>query len=456
MVLKKNLGALLFLFFWGAVFSQEKQLEKANEAFRNYAYIEAREMFLKAIEKGGNSIELYERLGDSYYFNGELEKAAQWYRVLSSLYPEKVKSEYRIRYAQCLKSAEGDEKEDDVTSQLYASHSDDQKEEEVYNLINDVSFKKEKSKKYIVDVLNINSKYSDYAPSFNNGELVFASSRNTRNFSAVVHEWNNQPFLDLYTTTKGTVKKQSVKKLKGDINSKFHESSATFSKDRKTVYFTRNNYSKRKSKTNTEGVVLLKIYRARYEKGKWGNVEELPFNSDEYSIAHPALSYDEKFLYFASDMPGTQGKSDLYVVAINEDKSFGIPKNLGSQINTSGRETFPYISDKGKLFFASDGHQGIGGLDIFMAMENKEGLVEVYNLGEPINSPKDDFTFIINEENKTGYFASNRSGGKGDDDIYGFRQLISFPEQYHSKPRIMKKLERIIELKPSKEGTTSL
>ncbi|WP_106794924.1 tetratricopeptide repeat protein [Aquimarina sp. Aq78] len=453
MVLKKNLGALFFLFFWGAVFSQEKQLEKANEAFKKYAYIEAREMYLKAIGKGGKSVELYERLGDSYYFNGELEKAAQWYRVLSSLYPEKIKSEYRTRYAQCIKSTEGYKNEDNIAHWLYTNN--DAREEKACDSLGGVSSRRDKSGEFIVDTLKINSKYSDYAPSFYNGELVFASSRNTNNFSTVLHEWNNQPFLDLYTTTHVSEEK-SVEKLKGNINSKFHESSATFSKDRKTVYFTRNNYSKRKSKTNTEGVVLLKIYRAHYDKGKWGDIEELPFNSNEYSIAHPALSYDEKFLYFASDMPGTHGKSDLYVVKINEDKSFGTPKNLGSLINTSGRETFPYISDKGKLFFASDGHKGLGGLDIFMAIPNEEGMVEVYNLGNPINSPKDDFTFIINEENKTGYFASNRKGGKGDDDIYGFKQISPFPERYYRKQKIIRKLERVIELKSNKEGTTSL
>lgn len=455
MVLKKNLGALFFLFFFGAVFSQEKQLERANEAFKKYAYIEARGMYLKAIEKGGKSIELYERLGDSYYFNGELEKAAQWYRVLSSLYPEKMKSEYRTRYVQCIKSTEGYKDEDNIAHWLYGNNDENDGEKRAYDSLSDVSSKRDKPKGFIVDVLNINSKYSDYAPSFYNGELVFASSRNTNNFSTVLHEWNNQPFLDLYTTTRVSEEKR-IEKLKGNINTKFHESSATFSRDRRTVYFTRNNYSKRKPKTNTEGVVLLKIFRARYEKGKWGDVEELPFNSNEYSVAHPALSSDGEFLYFASDMPGTLGKSDLYVVEINEDESFGTPKNLGGLINTSGRETFPYISDKGKLFFASDGHNGLGGLDIFMAIPNEEGVVGVYNLGKPINSPKDDFTFIINEKNKTGYFASNRKGGKGDDDIYGFRQIISFPERYYRKPKTMKKLERVIELKLNKEGTTSL
>ncbi|GGX09622.1 TolB family protein [Aquimarina muelleri] len=309
--------------------------------------------------------------------------------------------------------------------------------------------------KFVVNKLSINSKYSDYAPSFFNGELVFASSRNTNNFLNIVDESNNQPFLDLYSISIANISnKNDVLRLKGNINTKFHESSATFSKDGETVYFTRNNYSKNKSITSINGVVLLKIYKASYINGKWDDIEELPFNSDEYSIAHPALSPDGKFLYFASDMPGSIGKSDLYVVEINRDGSFGEPRNLGSQINTSGRETFPYVSDQGKLFFASDGHKGLGGLDVFMVMPYQDDFFEVYNLGKPINSSKDDFTFIIDEKSRTGYFASNRRGGKGDDDIYSFKQIDSFPNHYEL--RGVQKLERILELKPSKEATTSL
>lgn len=456
MFLKKNFWVLFFLFFWGAVFSQDKQLEKANNAFKNYAFIEAREMYLRALEKGCSSMELYEKLGDSYYFNGELERAAHWYQVLQSLYPKQITPEYQNKYA---KSIDNNTKSVESPPLLYASDDTDEIEVVVNNttIDYDISLPEEKPASFIIDILNINSKYSDYAPSFYQGELVFASSRNKNNFSTILHEWNNQPFLDLYATNTRQTDEQSVIKLKGDINTKFHESSATFSKDRKIVYFTRNNYSKRKSKTNEKGTVLLKIYRARYNNGKWGSVEELPFNSDEYSIAHPALSPDEKFLYFASDMPGSSGKSDLYVVEIKEDGGFKTPRNLGDQINTPGRETFPFISDKGKLFFASDGHEGFGGLDIFMAIPKQDDKVMVYNLGKPINSAKDDFTFIINEENKRGYFASNRKGGKGDDDIYGFRQITSIPESNDSnKPKTWLKLERVMELKPNKIKTTSL
>ncbi len=372
---------------WGTVFSQWEQLEKTNEAFITSAFIDTDEIHNNVIS-------------DVYTYDGE---------HISS------------------------------------------KEFEYNSLLNALTLEEKESERFIVKFLNINSEYSEYAPSFYDGELVFASSRNISSISKTFDEQNDQPFLDLYITAKKS-DKQKAKKLKGGVNTKFHESSAVFSKDKKTVYFTRNNYSNKVPKRNTKGTVLLKIYSANYDEGKWKNVVELPFSSDEYSIAHPALSPDGKFLYFASDMPGSFGESDLYVVEIKEDGSFSAPKNLGGQINTDGRETFPYISDRGKLFFASDGHKGLGGLDIFMALPDQNKDIMVYNLEEPINSPHDDFTFIINEENEIGFFASNRKGGKDNDDIYGFRQLVSFPKAYQPRLKTIKKLERIIDVKANEEG----
>lgn len=319
-------------------------------------------------------------------------------------------------------------------------------ENEYSMLLDSLTSEKKKSDKFVLRILNINSTYSDYAPSFYGGALVFSSSRDVNRVSKAFDASNSQPFLDLYIASKRP-DKQRIRKLKGKINSKFHESSPTFSEDGKTVYFTRNNYSNKKPKSNTEGKVLLKIYKASYYDGKWGGIEEVSFCSDEYSVAHPTLSPDGRFLYFASDMPGSLGKSDLYVVRIHKDGSFGAPENLGDQINTIERETFPYMSDSGKLFFASDGYLGFGGLDVYVAMPNECNNIEIYNLGEPINSLEDDFTFIVNEENKVGYFASNRKGGKGDDDIYGFKQLISFKEYHSRKPKTIQKLEKVIKLK---------
>ena len=215
----------------------------------------------------------------------------------------------------------------------------------------------------------------------------------------------------------------NAKRFAKKINTKFHEATPIFTNDGKTVYFTRNNFTDGNRGKDTKQSTLLKVYKATLEGEDWIDVKELPFNSDQYSVAHPTLSADNKILYFASDMPGTLGQSDLFKVSINSDGSFGNPINLGNTINTEGRETFPTITKNNELYFASDGHPGLGGLDVFVSkLDKNEAFTEVLNVGEPLNSSKDDFGFVINTENKTGYVTSNRDGGEGNDDIYRFKE----------------------------------
>jgi outer membrane protein OmpA-like peptidoglycan-associated protein len=192
------------------------------------------------------------------------------------------------------------------------------------------------------------------------------------------------------------------------------------------MYFTRNNYGK-KLKRDKNGVNNLKIYRSRKVDGAWTEATELPFNSDEFSTGHPALSPDGKQLYFVSDRPGSLGETDIFVVDVYEDGGYSDPRNLGPEINTERKEMFPFISDK-KLYFSSNGHIGLGGLDIYeVAIDEENGFQQVKNMGKPVNSKKDDFSYIVNEGTQKGFFASNRRGGKGDDDIYSFSRLL--PEE---------------------------
>ncbi|MDY8135335.1 OmpA family protein [Aquimarina sp. 2201CG5-10] len=416
--------------------AQEKRLAQADEDFSRFAFVDARKIYLQVAESGYFSSDLYKKLADSYYFNAELEDAATWYEKLNDTYADEIEPEYLFRYSQSLKSVERYNEADKIMERFNELTGNDQRAEYFMNTRDYLHFIEMQSGKFRLLKLNVNSKFSDYAPSFNNqGQLIFASSRGGSGITKTVHEWNEMPFLDLYTSN--IIEKngilQSPKKIKGKINTRFHESSTSFSSDGTTVYFTRNNYTKKKLGSNEVGTVLLKLYRATLEGEKWTNIEELPFNSSEYSVAHPALSKDGKKLYFASDMPGTRGLSDLYVVDIYDDGSYGQPLNLGDKINTEGRETFPYISDSGRLYFSSDGHVGLGGLDIFVAVPENRLFSRPYNVGKPVNSSEDDFTFVLNEDTKIGYFASNRAGGKGNDDIYSFKQteeLITNCNQY--------------------------
>ncbi|MBC8757693.1 PD40 domain-containing protein [Kordia sp. YSTF-M3] len=401
-----------------AVNGQENTIKKGNKNFDSHAFIDAREAYLKVAEEGYQSVELFSRLGDSYYFTADYKNAAKWYGALFS-YSKQIDSEYLYRYAVSLKSTEKYVASDKIMAKFYETKGEDYRAKLFVNERNYLKEIELQSGRFKIDNAGFNSKLSDFAPAFNQNQLVFASNRQDRKPSKIIHDWNDQPFLDLYQVNIAlTDPNKTIQKLPKSINTKYHESTAVYTKDGNTLYFTRNNYTNKSFKQDEAGTNRLKLYRATKKDAANWNVEELPFNNDEYSVAHPALSVDEKTLYFASDMPGGKGQSDLYKVAINGD-TFGSPENLGEKINTESRETFPFVSDDNRLYFASDGHVGLGGLDVFVSdLDTTNNFGNVYNLGKPINSPQDDFTFIINEATGTGYFASNREGGKGDDDIY--------------------------------------
>ncbi|MFB9106143.1 TolB family protein, partial [Algibacter miyuki] len=206
--------------------------------------------------------------------------------------------------------------------------------------------------------------------------------------------WDGLSYLSLYAVDLDSTNQITGKerKLKGKLNSTYHESSAVYTKDLNTMYFTRSNNTSKKRKDDKN----LKIYRTQKEDGKWSTPEELDFNSDHYSSAHPALSPDEKTLYFASDRPGGYGESDLYRVKINEDLTLEAPENLGSKINTPGKETFPFVDQDNSFYFSSDGHFGLGGLDVFyIKIKADDTFDNLLNVGTPINSYADDFAFGI-------------------------------------------------------------
>lgn len=420
---------VLFTFFIASIngIAQDfvNKLNEADEKFKAFAYIDARAIYLDVAERGYSSPDLYQKLADSYYLTGELEASKEWYERFVEDYPQNITPEYLFKYAQSLKSVERYQDADEIMDQFYAITGTDKRAKSFNNKRDYLSFIELQSGRYELFKLNINSKNSEYAPSFNDqNQIVFASSRGKKAKKSKVHGWNKMPFLDLYASNikEDGINLEEPVKLKGKINSKFHESSTSFSPDGKTVYFSRNNYINNKLGTSKKGVVLLKLYKATLKEDEWADIEELPFSGDNYSVSHPSVSLDGKKLYFASDMPGTLGKSDLFVVDILPNGEFSSPKNLGENINTEGRETFPYISNNGELYFSSDGHVGLGGLDIFVSIPSDSGFSIAFNVGKPINSPKDDFTFVINEDTKIGYFASNRKGGQGNDDIYAIKQ----------------------------------
>ncbi|PZX93214.1 flagellar motor protein MotB [Flavobacterium aquariorum] len=407
-------------------YAQKAKVASADKKYDNYAYIDAIKTYERIAAKGYQSPDMFQKLGNAYFFNSELDKAANWYGQLFAL-TTNVDPVYYYRYAYCLRSTGDNEKANEMLK-IYNEKSDNAKKGELY--IQNVNFLdeiKENSGRYKVKDAGINTKYSDYGSSFyNENKLVFTSSRDTGSLGQRKHTWTDQYFTNLYEANLSgdSLKAEKVSKFSKGVKSKFHEASAIFTKDGKTMYFTRNNYLEGKKGKDDNKVTLIKLYKASFGDKDWGNVTELPFNSNNYSTAHPALSPDEKTLYFVSDMPGTLGESDIFKVSINSDGSYGSPQNLGQTINTVGKETFPFVSDENELYFASDTHSGLGGLDIFVSKINPDGTFEeVQNVGADVNSPKDDFAYLINTKNKIGFFSSNRDGGKGYDDIYQFLEV---------------------------------
>ena len=394
---------------------------KADKDYAQYAYIDAIATYEKVAEKGYKDEKMFQKLGNAYYFNGELTKAVKWYDALFEMNTEQ-ESEYYYRYAQSLKAI-GDYAKADKTLESFNKKTNTDKRGILFeNNKNYLEQIEANSGRFEIANAGINSKQTDYGSAFLSNKLVFASARDTGGIARKTFKWTNKSFTNLYSVelkSDGTVGKPE--RFEKKINSKFNESTPVFTKDGKTMYFTRNNFLDGKRGRDDQKITLLKLYKAELVNDKWSNITELSFNSNQYSVAHPALSIDEKKLYFASDMPGTLGQSDLYSVTINNDGSFGRPQNLGTSINTEGRETFPFISKENELYFASDGRPGLGGLDVFVSRINGDGtFATVQNVGAPINSKQDDFALIINSENKTGFFSSNREGGEGNDDLYRF------------------------------------
>ena len=392
----------------------KKLLRLADEAFENMWYAEASKRYEEAIVRthGVPAMQTLQKVADAYYYIGDMNNASKWFEVLFDNYQEVLSKDDLFKYTHVLKGT-----------------GRKQNADRILNIISEKSFDEtakspsflQYEQNVVLKNLKINTKYSEFGPVPRlDDKIVFASAADTGMFRTKRYKWNNQPFLDLYEakTTEKDYELSGVTKLSKDINSKQHEASATFSPDGKTIYFTRNNDARKKK--NKKNVNHLKIFVSNLAD-KWSDPKEVPFNSESYSTGHPALSPDGKKLYFVSDMPGGHGFTDLYVVDIDENGQFSEPKNLGPEINSKRKEMFPFVT-KDNIYFSSDRKSGLGGLDIYQSTIQGGSIQNPVNLGEPFNSIRDDFSYMLKKDGISGYLASNRKGGKGDDDIYYFEK----------------------------------
>ncbi len=393
-----------------------------------------------------------------------------------------------LKYAQALASNGNYDRSQLYYDDYMSKVESDPRGKNFSKLYNDVTVLNKNAACYKVDYLSINTNAADFSPTYFKDGMVFISNRKNTSGVRRVFTWNNTPFLDMFylddvsslgstaaglgagnsnaelskkrksdgtvgndeytaptandSKTIGTYGGTNIglgygygdkpltesDRFDGTLNSKYHEGPMAFFKDGSKVIFTRNNFINGKTAKSSDGINKLKLYMANSEKDSWGNLVELPFNSDEYSSGHPALSPDEKLLFFSSDMPGGYGGTDIYVSRYDEG-NWSAPINLGASINTKGNEMFPFVDDKANLYFSSDGHPGLGDLDIFFVQLNEmTPKGRVINLGTPINSSKDDFGILTDGTRQNGYFSSNRKRGGNDDDIYKFERECELKE----------------------------
>jgi len=432
---------------------------RADKLFKKMWYKEAAALYEREFEKlvklkkktdnEEEYIRLLKRAGDAYFFNTDMENAYRWYDKLISENYSDIEPEYIFRYAHTLEGL-GRYKEAKQWMKEFAKRTKDK---------DDRSEALNQQEKTIEDVLNIephfilhnlsiNTKYSDFGPAYYKDKLIYSSAIDSSNFHARVYEWNEQPFLNMYLGEMNEIASDVtlIDEFSDNLNTRYHEATLAFSPDETKVYFTRNNYDGKLGR-DEGGTNHLKLYSADLvteeewgkEKSKWTNIQELPFNSENYSVGHPTISEDGKLLYFVSDMPGSIGATDIFVVDILTD-GYSKPRNLGETVNTAGREMFPYITNS-SLYFASDGYLGLGGLDVYESKLEKKNFTTPENLGEPLNSKLDDFAFIIQEDENKGFVSSNRSSGKGDDDIYSFVRL---PLQGKEAPVVVTECKQVI------------
>ena len=403
----------------------------AKSKYEAYEFSPAIDRYLKLARSGKGNKEVFENLALAYYNNSQYDLATVWFNKLITLYPKNLDSELYFKASIAFKSIEAY----DASDQFYKKYLELNKQLILHNYLepnsNYIDTILSNSRKYNLFKTNINSQNSDFGLNFyGEDEVIFASSLDAT--GSQKFKWSNEPFLDLFTAQIDSLGNLSQREqLKGNVNTKYHESTATISMDGNTMYFTRNNFFKGRLKSSKDKQVKLKIYKATKNQDSWSNIKELPFNGNQYSTAHPTLSPDGKKLYFSSDMPGTFGMSDIWFVYIFENDTYSQPINLGPNVNTEFRESFPFIDTKNNLYFSSDGKLGLGGFDVFESKLNIRGFpYETSNIGKPVNSTFDDFSYVYNNKRNFGFISSNRNGlnGSSSDEVYKIIKTEKSPQ----------------------------
>ncbi len=475
--MKKLILTSFCLLFLGMAWAQPpvrtSSQVQGDRLYQELKFMAAIPYYRQAAAIDSANVMLLDRLSDCYVKVKDPVSAEQVLRQLVRL-PDAT-PDYTLRLAEVLHEKGAYDEANILYKQYIAARPDDQRVTNRLEMLGYIDALRQDSLQFKLFTVDMNSSQPDFSPAFYGKGLLFVSGRTIDGGGAKrIFGWTQSPFLDIYqvddtahlnkqpveastlksrkppvktygkaggtdaairhssndTPTLGYVVPDEensgvaassqpwVTRISGELNSIYHEGPLSVMNE-DTILFTRNNYHQKKYKTSQDGTNRLKIYQARKVNGVFADIKPINLSNDEYSIGHPALSPDHKTLYFVSDMPGGKGQADLYISKwVNNEWS--APVNMGAPFNTEGNEMFPYVDERGNLYFSSDGHGGLGALDVFMCEHTSAGFDEPENLGYPINSSKDDFGVIYNINTGRGYFSSNRRSGSNDDDIYYF------------------------------------
>lgn len=423
----KNFIFLLTLALLSAGVSAQKKsyhTKQGDKAFTMFNFHSAVEYYQRALKKGkDDSTYLQQKIADSYRLLNDPLNSEIWYRKLATA--PKPNPLNKFWYAEALRANQKYDEAKVLYEEYKAAVPGDQNVDEILSGLSNVKQLSRDLGLYKLQTLQINSAASDFGPAFYQpGEIFFTSNRKGKRDNNLTDNWSANHFYQIYVagSDSGANSISKVKSVTGcKPNGKFHDGPVAFNAAKRELVFTRSNYKNATSKTaKDKKTVALKLFSMPYPIKKGEKVVELPFNNNEFSNAHPAFSADGNTLYFSSDRPGGFGGTDIYVVTRDNNGMWSEPKNLGGDINSRFDEKFPYLANDGQLYFSSNALDGLGGLDVYKTKFVNGKWSQPENLGFPINSNADDFTFVIDSANRMGYFASNRSGGVGDDDIYGF------------------------------------
>lgn len=395
-------------------YSQNNHTVKADKLYSSYQYVQAIKEYESLIKDNKADAYVYKQLGDSYYQLFNMDKAVEYYSKAVSSAQD---ADTYYQYAQALKT-QGKYAESNHQMDKFAGLAPADARAIAHranpNYIPDLQ---SREKLFELEPTSLNkSGSSSFGGVLGDDNVVyFTSNRSGRTDKRATGE----AFLDIFQSVYHSDGSLSEPTAVNELNSRFHDGPLSVSSDGQVAFFSRDGHAQGSFEKDKEASVKIGkvgIYRAEKRNGKWTNIKAVTFNSTEYNVGNPSLSKDGKTLYFASDMPGGFGDTDIWKVAVDGDE-YGTPENLGSSVNTAGRESFPFIAEEGTLYFASNGRLGFGGLDVFKL---EPGTSQAVNLGKPVNSEKDDFAFSFHQAKEIGFVSSNRGG---EDHIYYARPI---------------------------------